>query len=104
MRVRERKKWLTVVQVGESPYVRMRVRVQREIVRTVIAPCSDSVRKIQFAHTYKSQNSDTPRIRSPWLVTRRSIDSQLFVHVYITLSKHVLPMFQQNAGYQSFLE
>ena len=33
---------------------------RREILRTAIAPCSDSVRKIQFAHTYKSQNSNTP--------------------------------------------
>ena len=24
-----------------------------------IAPCSDSVRKIQFVHTYKSKNSNT---------------------------------------------
>ena len=50
VRVRVRKKRLTVIQVGVSPYVRMcvRVRVRREILRTAIAPCSDSVRKIQF--------------------------------------------------------
>ena len=39
--------------VGASPYVRMR----REIVSTAIAPCSNSVRKIQSLHTYKSQDS-----------------------------------------------
>ena len=61
---KKKKKILTVIKVGVSPYVRMRVRVRvhvrREIMCTAIAPCSDSVRKIQFAHTYKSQNSNTP--------------------------------------------
>ena len=41
-----------------------------EIICTAIAPCSDSVQKIQSPHTYNSQNSNTPGIRSPWLVTR----------------------------------
>ena len=72
-----------------SPCVRMLVR--REIVCTAIAPCSDSVRRIQSPHTYKSQNSNMPWIRSPWLVTRCSLDSWLFVHAYIAVSEHVLP-------------
>ena len=46
--------------------------MRREIVRAAIALCSDSVRKIQSPRTYKSQNSNTPGIRSPWLVTRPS--------------------------------
>ena len=79
----------------------------REIVRTAIAPCSDSVRKIQSPHTYKSQNSNTPGIRSPWLVTRPSQTARCLC-TPTSLSPNTCfqagSLLQQNASYQSFTE